>query len=130
MFDSDLKSAMREASERHRPGRNGCPRIALGVACTVGLLAGPSANSDTAAAPADNDPLVEVTVSAQRHEESPQTVPISLTQITPGAALNGGAVSTDMLAQLVPGVQMGREIDSATTFIRGTSTNLATRPEL
>jgi iron complex outermembrane receptor protein len=123
MFDSDLKSAMREASERHRPGRNGCPRIALGVACTVGLLTGPSANSDTAAAPADNDPLVEVTVSAQRHEESPQTVPISLTQITPGAALNGGAVSTDMLAQLVPGVQMGREIDSATTFIRGIGPN-------
>src|SRR5580704_16715109 len=123
MFDSDLKSAMREASERHRPGRNGFPRIALGVACTVGLLAGPSANSDTAAAPADNDPLVEVTVSAQRHEESPQTVPISLTQITPGAALNGGAVSTDMLAQLVPGVQMGREIDSATTFIRGIGPN-------
>ena len=62
---------------------------------------------------------MEITVTAQRHLENAQKVPISVAPITPDAALNAGAVSTDMLAQLIPGVQMGHEIDSATTFIRG-----------
>src|SRR6202044_2269187 len=48
---------------------------------------------------------------------------IAVVPIAPDAALNAGAVSTDMLAQLVPGVQMGHEINSATTFIRGIGPN-------
>jgi iron complex outermembrane receptor protein len=66
---------------------------------------------------------VEITVTAQRRVENAQKVPISVAPITPDAALNAGAVSTDMLAQLVPGVQMGHELDSATTFIRGIGPN-------
>ena len=116
--------AMPEPPERHRPGTIGRPLIALRVACTVGgLFVGSAAYSDTAAAPADNDPLIEITVTAQRQVENSQTVPISLTHISSGAALDAGAVSTDMLAPLVPGVQMGHEIDSATTFIRGIGPN-------
>ena len=115
---------MSEASGRRRAGNTGRGNIALGVAsAVVGLFAGSSVYADTVAAPANNDQLVEITVTAQRHGENPQTVPIALTQITPDAAVNAGAVSTDMLAALVPGVQMGHEIDSATTFIRGIGPN-------
>jgi iron complex outermembrane receptor protein len=124
MFHSNSRSAIPEASERRRAGNAGRRKFALGVASTVvGLLAGSSVYADTAAAPADNDQLVEITVTAQRHGENPQTLPIALTQITPDAAVNAGAVSTDMLAELVPGVQMGHEINSATTFIRGIGPN-------
>jgi hypothetical protein len=48
---------------------------------------------------------------------------VSVTPIAPDAALSAGAVSTDMLARLVPSVQMGHELDSATTFIRGIGPN-------
>src|SRR6202042_1450196 len=52
-----------------------------------------------------------------------QKVPISVAAVTPDAARNAGAVSTDMLAQLVPGMQMGHETDATTTFIRGIGPN-------
>jgi iron complex outermembrane receptor protein len=98
--------------------------MALGAACTVvGLLASTSAYTDPADVTGDSEQLAEITVTAQRHVENAQKVPISVVPITPDAALDAGAVSTDMLAQLVPGVQMGHEINSATTFIRGIGPN-------
>jgi iron complex outermembrane recepter protein len=98
--------------------------VALGAACAVvGLLAESPAHPDPADAATDSDQLVEITVTAQGHVENAQRVPISVAPISPDAALNAGAVSTDMLPQLVPGVQMGHEIDSATTFIRGIGPN-------
>jgi iron complex outermembrane recepter protein len=101
-----------------------CAIWPLGVACAVvGLLAGSQAYADAADAAADNGQLAEITVTAQGRVENAQEVPISVAPITPDAALNAGAFSTDMLAQLVPGVQMGHEIDSATTFIRGIGPN-------
>ena len=97
---------------------------ALGATCTVvGLLASTWAYADPADAAADSGQLAEITVTAQGHVENAQKVPISVAAITPDAALNAGAVSTDMLAQLVPGMQMGHEIDGATTFIRGIGPN-------
>src|SRR5260221_270302 len=124
MANKNSKSAMRTATEGHRPGNTGRQAMSLGAACTVvGLLAGSSAYADPADAAADSDRLVQITVTAQRRVENAQKIPISVAPITPDAALNAGAVSTDMLAQLVPGVQMGHEIDSATTFIRGIGPN-------
>jgi iron complex outermembrane receptor protein len=94
--------------------------MALGASFTVvSLLAGSSAN----AAPAESDQLVEIIVTAQQRVENAQKVPISVAPICPDAALDAGAISTDMLAQLVPGVQMGHKINSATTFIRGIGPN-------
>jgi iron complex outermembrane receptor protein len=94
--------------------------MTLGAACTVvALLAGSSADADPTDTAVDGDRLAEITVTAQGYVENAQKVPISVARITPNAALNAGAFSTDMLAQLVPGVQMGNEIGSATTFIRG-----------
>ena len=123
--NKNSKSAIRAATEGHRSRGNTARRnLALGAACiVVGLLADSSANADPAAAAAHSDRLIENTVGAQRHVEDAQKVPISVAPITPAAALNAGAVSTDMLAQLVPGVQMGHELDSATTFIRGLGPN-------
>ena len=98
--------------------------MALGAACTVvGLLASSSASAYPADAAADSEQLAEISVTAQRHVENNQKVPISVAPITPDAALDAGAAGTDMLAQLVPGVQMGHEINSATTFIRGIGPN-------
>ena len=115
---------MRATAEGQRPRKPGRRNSALGAACSVvGLLASSSAYADPADTAADTDQLAEITVTAQRHVEDAQKVPISVAPITPAAALNAGAVSTDMLAQLVPGVQMGHEINSATTFIRGIGPN-------
>jgi iron complex outermembrane recepter protein len=98
--------------------------MTLGAACCViGLLAASSAFANAADEDADGEQLAEITVTAQRHAENAQKVPISVAPITPDAALDAGAVSTDLLAQLVPGVQMGHELDSATTFIRGIGPN-------
>jgi len=98
--------------------------VSLGAACAVaGLLVVSSAYADPAEAAADSDQLVEITVTAQGRTENAQAVPISVASITPDAALNAAIVSTDMLAQLVPGVQMGHELNSATTFIRGIGPN-------
>jgi iron complex outermembrane receptor protein len=88
----------------------------------IGLLAASAANSAPAESTAESaatDQLVEITVTAQRHVENAQKVPISVVPITPDAILNAGALNTDQLAQLVPGMQMGHEINGATTFIRG-----------
>ena len=92
----------------------------LAAACSaIGLLAGSAAYSD----PADSDQLAEITVTAQRRVQDIQKVPIAVVPITPDQALQAGAISTDQLAQLVPGMQMGHEINSATTFIRGIGPN-------
>ena len=124
MVNRNQKSAMRAATNGHRARNTGRRHMVLGAACTVvDLLAGSSAYADSADAAADSDHLVEITVTAQRRVENAQKVPISVAPITPDAALNAGAVSTDQLAQLVPGVQMGHEINAATTFIRGIGPN-------
>jgi iron complex outermembrane receptor protein len=95
--------------------------MALGAACTItGLLAGLAAYADSADTAAGTHQLAEITVTAQRRVEN---VPISVVPIRPDDVLKAGAVSTDMLAQLVPGMQIGHEIDSVTTFIRGIGPN-------
>ena len=56
--------------------------LALGAACIVaGLLASSSAYADPGDAAADNDQLAEIAVTAQRHEENAQKVPISVAPI-------------------------------------------------
>src|SRR5882762_1419141 len=113
------RSAMDGCRPRNRPGRNA---ILIAACAAIGLLAAAAAYSDpseSAAESAASDQLVEITVTAQRHVENSQKVPISIVPITSDAILNAGALNTDQLAQLVPGMQMGHEINGATTFIRG-----------
>jgi hypothetical protein len=61
------------------------------------VLAGSSAYADPADAAADIDRLEEITVTAQGRTENAQAVPISVASIASEAALNAGAISTDML---------------------------------
>jgi iron complex outermembrane recepter protein len=126
MAKKNSKSVIGAAREEHRR-RNTTERwrnAALGAACAVvGLLAGSAAHSDPADATADSEQLTEITVTAQRHVEDVQKVPISVVAIGPLEALQAGAIRTDQLAELVPGMQMGHEIDAATTFIRGIGPN-------
>ena len=123
MTNKNSKSVGRSATDgcrlRNRPERNA---ILIAACAAIGLLAASAANSgpaESAAESAATDQLVEITVTAQRHVENAQKVPISVVPITPDAIINSGALSTDQLAQLVPGMQMGHEINGATTFIRG-----------
>src|SRR6266404_1220738 len=127
MTNKNSKSVGRSATDgcrlRNRPERNA---ILIAACAAIGLLAASAANSgpaESAAESAATDQLVEITVTAQRHVENAQKVPISVVPITPDAVINAGAISTDRLAQLVPGIQMGHEINSATTFIRGIGPN-------
>src|SRR5580704_4062322 len=123
MTNNNSKTVLRVATEGRRPKNTIKGNAALVSACTaIGLLAASAAYSDPADS-SETDQLVEITVRAQRHVENAQKVPISVVPITPDAAINAGAIRTDELAQLVPGVQMGHEINAATTFIRGIGPN-------
>ena len=119
MTHKNPKSLLRPQLER-RPGKATQRRAVGGIVCfAIGLLASSAAYSD----PADSDQLAEVTVTAQRRVQDVQKVPIAITAITPDEALQTGALRTDQLAELVPGMQMGHEINAATTFIRGIGPN-------
>jgi iron complex outermembrane receptor protein len=123
MANKNLKTVAQAATEERRPMNMTKRNATLASACAaIGLLAASAAYSDPADSAA-TDQLVEIIVTAQRHAENAQKVPISVVPITPDAALNAGAIRTDDLAQLVPGVQMGHEINAATTFIRGIGPN-------
>ena len=118
MANKNSKSVMRVATDGRRPrnATEGWRNSALGAACVaIAVLAGSPAHSDPTDATADSEQLVEITVTAQRHVENVQKVPISVVAITPDTAINAGAISSDQLAQIVPGMQMGHEINSATT---------------
>ena len=79
---------------------------------------------DPADATADSDQLAEITVTAQRRAQNAQKVPISVAPLSSGRSPpDAGPFAPIMLAELVPGIQMGHEIDSATTFIRGIGPN-------
>src|SRR5258708_40299911 len=119
MTNKNSKSVVQVATEGRRPRNTAKRKAALASACAaIGLLAASAAYSEPAESAA-TDQLVEITVTAQRHVENAQKVPISVVPITPDAVINAGAISTDRLAQLVPGIQLGHDIHPATTFIPG-----------
>ena len=96
-------------------------RAALIAGCSVpGLFMGSHAYAQ---ATQTNGQIEEVTVTAQRRVENVQRVPIPITAISADAAIKQGALKTDQLAASVPGMTMGHEINSATTFIRGIGPN-------
>ena len=63
--------------------------------------------------------LGEVVVTAQRHSESGQSVPISIATFDAAQLQSAGAKSTSDLPLLVPGVTMQRSGQSEMIFIRG-----------
>src|SRR5580693_3355997 len=106
MTHNDSKSLVRTPSGRRLGNATQRNAVVAAVCSAIGLLAAGAAYSD----PADSDQLAEITVTAQRRVQDVQKVPIAVTPISPVEALQAGAIRTDQLAQLVPGMQMGHEI--------------------
>lgn len=75
----------------------------------------------------DDSQLEEIVVTAQRRNESQQSVPISITTVTALAAERLGVTGTETLGVAVPTLQFGRQIgNGATPFLRGVGTSQAT----
>src|SRR5271168_2725487 len=70
-----------------------------------------------------SDRVETVVVTAQQRPEDLQTVPISISAITPTQAVDAGAFRSDQLGTLVPGLQIQHETDETTAFIRGVGPN-------
>ncbi|MET0656939.1 MAG: TonB-dependent receptor [Steroidobacteraceae bacterium] len=70
----------------------------------------------------DGFKLEEIVVTAQKREESQQTVPIAITTNTSDMLQRLGVQSTKDLQIAVPGLVLMREALSNTTFIRGVGT--------
>lgn len=89
--------------------------VTLALGTSLGALAAPE---DTAGI-ADENPLQEVVVTAQRRSESAQSIPIAITAIS-GADLDGKGVSSlDDLQFAAPAVSIGNNGDTNAVNIRG-----------
>ncbi len=75
--------------------------------------------------------LEEVIVTANRRAEDNQTVPIAISALTGVEAGRIGVVNGQTLAQVVPGLQLNRQTNGSTPFLRGVgnpSTQAGTEP--
>jgi iron complex outermembrane receptor protein len=101
-------------------------RTAWIIGCLAGFVAigAPAlgrAETGTAAsvAPASADELQEVVVTAQRRDESLQSVPISVSVISGDVARNSGITTSEDLSLAVPGLQMDLDGVGLSPFLRG-----------
>jgi iron complex outermembrane recepter protein len=94
------------------------------TAFSLGLFSMGQAHADST--PADDGPkLKEVVVTAEKRPENVQDVPISITALSGAALAQSGAVNTDDIAHLVPGLNIS-DVGSgfvSYTYIRGGGTN-------
>jgi iron complex outermembrane receptor protein len=107
-------------------GIMGCHRNAWILGClagfiTVGVpgLSRAQAAASASVTPASGDELREVVVTAQRRDESLQSVPISVSVITGDSALNSGITTSEDLSLAVPGLQMDLDGVGLSPFLRG-----------
>src|SRR5690349_11474206 len=91
-------------------------RNKLGMAVVVALF---GASMYTAA---QAQQLEEITVTAQRREQSLQEVPISIEAYTGAALRRQGYRDLETLASLVPGIIANPQQDQTTIMIRGFGT--------
>lgn len=96
------------------------------LGCVAGFFAigAPGLGSAQAAAsasvtPASGDELQEVVVTAERRDQSLQSVPISVSVITGDVALNSGITTSEDLSLAVPGLQMDLDGIGLSPFLRG-----------
>ena len=101
-------------------------RTAWILGCLAGFIASgaPGLSSAQAAAsasvtPASGVELQEVIVTAERRDESSQSVPISVSVITGDGALNSGITTSEELPLAVPGLQMDLDGIGLSPFLRG-----------
>ena len=75
--------------------------------------------------------LEEIVVTANKRAENMQTVPIAISALTADEAGKIGVVNGQTLAQVIPGLQLNRQTNGSTPFLRGVgnpSTQAGTEP--
>jgi len=94
------------------------------AASLIGAFALPAMATAQEAAPAQADqPGVEdIVVTAQRRSERLQEVPIAITAVTAAAVQRAGVRGTEDLPQLVPALNITRNSNGLTPFLRGVGT--------
>jgi iron complex outermembrane receptor protein len=85
--------------------------------------------SDAAYAQTDTDQVETVVVTAQKHAENVQNVPISITAISAESALRQGVNTTDDLAIVTPALNLTHVSQTPLVFIRGVGTQNSTTGE-
>jgi iron complex outermembrane receptor protein len=92
---------------------------AMGVPRLSHAQASASASASASETPASGVELQEVIVTAERREESLQSVPISVAVVTGNSALNSGLTTSQDLPVAVPGLQMDLDGVGLSPFLRG-----------
>ena len=98
--------------------------LCLSASMIAVLAAGPEARAQSAAAasaqPAEREGIGEIVVTARRHEESLQKVPVAITALTGAALAERSVVSVDQLKNFAPALNIsGQDRGDATFYIRG-----------
>ena len=93
----------------------------LVAAATLGGFS-PALAQEAPSETAEDAPLGEIVVTAQRREESLQDVPISIVAIGNEELRNRNVTDVSRLEQVAPGLQLGRSGTDARPAIRGTYT--------
>jgi iron complex outermembrane recepter protein len=90
----------------------GSKRVALFLASsTIAMTAGVA-----------NAQVDVIVVTAQKKEENLQDVPIAISALPEEALSKSGVYNADTLTQVVPGLQVGRQIGAITPYLRGVGT--------
>ncbi len=89
------------------------------IAIGAPRLSSAQATASASVTPASGVELQEVVVTAQRRDESLQSVPISVSVITGESALKSGITTSEDLPLAVPGLQMDLDGVGLSPFLRG-----------
>lgn len=91
----------------------------IGVAAFVATVLSCGGTAGAQANAADEQKLETVVVTANKRAENAQRVPIAITAVTADDAGKLGVVNGQTLAQIIPGLQLNRQTNGTTPFLRG-----------
>jgi iron complex outermembrane receptor protein len=100
---------------------NACRPAIIALALT-GYAAAQSTTSESVDA-ASGSQLEEITITAQRHEQNLQQVPIAVSALSASQLVNSGITGSEELANVVPGLTFTTIGPSGSVFIRGIGSN-------
>ena len=111
--------------QSNRIGRFG--RSASMIASAVAVLPGSAMAQTTAkevvnAAPADDNKVVDIVVTAQRKAENLQDVPLAITAVSGATLAQKNITDVTRLQDIAPGLSVGRSGSDARPNIRGINT--------
>src|ERR1700723_869494 len=99
-------------------------RTILCICLLSGSLAGVLATSARADAPAANDALAEITVTAEKQSENLQKAAAEVTAIPADVLIDAGITDLRQAQMIVPSVRFQAEGNNTQVFIRGVGANL------